>query len=111
MPLIQTGVAGAPDHANVECAASAAVVPLLDSAHSSGPHDAEHACVEEDIDVVVNRAVRTADCGSQFGDGRGPLEDQVEDRGTERMGDRAELRRGGDLDGVREVVVRDAAFA
>jgi hypothetical protein len=52
--------------------------------------------------VLFGRADRLG----ELGDGRGSLEDQVEQRAAQRVGVRADLRGRGDVDRVRDFVVR-----
>ncbi len=90
-------------------ASGASVEPFVDGAHPAGPHHLQQAGVDEDVDVVRDRRLRTIERGGQLGDRRRPLENEVEDQAANRLGDRLQLlgRVGGDALG--EVVVGNHA--
>jgi len=104
-------VARTPDHTHVDGPAGTSVVPLVDGAHPPRTHDAEHFRLDQHVHVVGDGALRTVDRGSQFGDSRGPLKYEIEDRSAQRIGDGAKLRGRRHLDGVGEGVIGDGGIA
>jgi hypothetical protein len=83
------------------------VVPLLDRPHPPGAHHPQQPGVDEEVHVVGDGALGPANRHGHLGDGGGPLEQQVEQRAAERIGQRAQLPGRGDHDHLVEVVVRD----
>ena len=56
----------------------------------------------QDVDVVGDGALRAVQGGRQVGHGRRPLEQQIDDRDAELVGKGPQLRRGRDVQPVRE---------
>ncbi len=90
-------------------ATGSAVEAFLDRPHLAGAHDREEAGVDEDVDVVGDRRLRSVDRERQLRDGRGPFEHEVEDQAPQRMGKRLELLGCVGLDTWCEVVVGNHA--
>jgi hypothetical protein len=95
------------ERADVDRPGDPPVVPLLDRPHPPGPHDPQQAGVDQQVDVVGDRALGPVNRQRHLGHGRGPLEQQVKQDAAERVGQRPQLPGRGDHDHLFEVVVRD----
>ena len=95
------------DDPDVEHAGRPAVVPLVDGPDPPGAHDAQHPGVDQHVDVVGDGALRAVHGGGQLGHGRRPFQQEIEDRGAQRIGDRTKLPRCRHHDPVGQLVVRD----
>ena len=103
-------VFGTVEHADVERAGDPAVVPLFDRPDPPGAHHAQQAGVDEKVHVVGDGALGAVNRLRHLGDRRGPLEEQLQEGGAQRLGQRAQLLRRGDHDHLIQVVVRDLAI-
>jgi hypothetical protein len=83
------------------------VVTLLDRPHPPGAHDPQQRGVDEKVHVIRDGALGPADRHGHLGDGGRPLEQQIEQRAAERVGQRPQLSGRGDHDHLVEVVIRD----
>lgn len=90
-------------------ASDPSVEPFLDGTHLARSDDLEQAHVDELVDVIRDRRLRTSECVGQLGDGGCALEHQRQDLIPDGFGDRLELRRGVGLHGGVEFVVRSHA--
>jgi hypothetical protein len=95
------------ERADVDGPRDPSVVPLLDRPHSPGAHDLQQPGVDEQVHVVGDGALGPVHRQRHLGDGGGPLEQQIEQRAAERIGQRPQLPGRGDHDQLLEVVVRD----
>jgi len=93
------------ERADVDRPGDPAVVALLDRPHPPGAHDPQQPGVDEQVHVVGDGALGPVNRQGQLGHGRGPFQQQVEQGGAERIGQRAQLPGRGDHDHLVEVVV------
>ena len=100
-------VLGTVEHADVERPGDPSVEPLLDRPHSPRAHHAEETGIHEQVHVVGDGALGTVDRPRHLGDRGGTLEDQLEEGGTQGVGQRSQLLVRGDHDHLLEVVVGD----